>query len=302
MTDQTVILPAYVDEAGARGLVRDLTPERDGDFGLMCAVLFEPNGLADALSRFAVPFEAFKAAAPPGAKLHITDAFKLGNEGWRPVAERVRGEYVELMNDFARPMVVYAARRLRFEREAHERASALVASAKEGRRSPVKIVGGDRPSDVRIEDELIQTLSLMLDAFVEDMGRQLHDVRQVDLFFDEVDVAQRYEAIIQRTREVSRNATVVKGWNPSRSERVEGTIDFTIDAPFRIDTRYVGGIHVVGKDHPLVFAADIVANHLHHHLRGLPADAPLNAPSSISGWALRDRVWGVMDDASSDLF
>jgi hypothetical protein len=28
----------------------------------------------------------------------------------------------------------------------------------------------------------------------------------------------------------------------------------------------------------------------------------LSAPSSIAGWVLEDRVWGVMDPASEDLF
>lgn len=49
MADGTVIIPAYVDEAGARGLVRGLKPERDHEFGLICAVLFEPDGHAKAI-------------------------------------------------------------------------------------------------------------------------------------------------------------------------------------------------------------------------------------------------------------
>jgi hypothetical protein len=301
MADGTVIVPAYVDEAGARGLVRELKPERDHEFGLMCAVLFEPDGHAKAIQDFTPPFEAFRNAMPTGAKLHITDAFKPGNEAWRAGAESVREEYLRLIQTI-HPMVIYAALRLRLVRAAHERSEDLQAVAKAARRSPVKIVGENRPSDARIEDDLITSLALRLDAFAEDMAGQVHDVKQVDLLFDEIDIAQRYEATIQRTREVSKNITTVKGWDPTQSARVEGAIGFKVDAPFRVDTKFIGGIHVVGKAHPLILAADIVTNHLAHHLRQLPADSPLNAPSSVEGWVLQDRVWGVMDKASEDLF
>ncbi len=39
MDDEAVILPAYVDEADERGLLRDLTPERDDNIGIRCARL-----------------------------------------------------------------------------------------------------------------------------------------------------------------------------------------------------------------------------------------------------------------------
>jgi len=301
MASSSVILPAYIDEAEARGLVRDLMPTRDHEFGLMCAVVFEPDGHAKAVQDFTPPFEEFRKAMPAGAKLHITDAFRPGNESWREVAESVRREYLRLIQT-TRPMVIYAARRLRLARAAHERTEDLQKDAKAARRSPVKVVGENRPSDARIEDDLITSLALRLDAFAEDMAGQVHDVKQVDLLFDEIDIAERYEATIQRTREVSNNITTVKGWDPTQSARVEGTISFKVNAPFRIDTRFIGGIHVVGKSHPLVLAADIVTNHLAHHLRQLSAESPLNAPSSVEGWVLRDRVWGVMEQASEDLF
>jgi hypothetical protein len=134
------------------------------------------------------------------------------------------------------------------------------------------------------------------------MASQVHDVKQVDLLFDEIDVAERYEALIQRTREISKTVTKVSGWDPAQSKRVEGSIQFAAEAPFRLDTQFIGGIHVMGKAHPLILAADIVTNYLAYHLKQLPSDAPLNAPSSIAGWVLEDRVWGVLDDATDDLY
>ena len=220
IADGTVILPAYLDEAEARGLARDLAPERDHEFGLMCALLFEPDGHAKAVQDFTPSFKSFRSAMPAGAKLHITDAFRPGNEPWKAVAETVREQYLHLI-ETTRPRVIYAARRLRLSREAHQRNATLQAQAKAARRSSVKIVGENRPSDARIEDELMISLALRLDAFAEDMAGQVHDVKQVDLLFDEIDIAERYEATIQRTREVSKNVTTVKGWelNPKQARR-----------------------------------------------------------------------------------
>ena len=301
MTENTVIHPAYVDEAGARGKLRDLTVERDHEFGLMCAVLFDPETHEMAIQDFTPPFEKFLKSAPAGAKLHITDAFKPGNEAWREVAEEVRENYVKLIQAY-NPMVIYAARRLRLARAMHENGEKFRAELEKNRHSRIRVVGSNRPSDDRIEDDLIISLALRLDAFAELVAINGHDVKQVDLLFDEIDVAERYENCIQRTRKVSSKTKTVKGWDLIDNKRVEKKIGVKIDAPFRIDTKFIGGIHVVGKVHPLILAADIVTNYLAYKLRSLPADAPLNAPSSIEGWVLRDRVWGVMDRASEDLF
>lgn len=301
MADEAVILPAYVDEAGAGGLVRDLKPERDEDIGLMCALVFEPSGHAKAIETFTPGFEAFCRAMPPGARLHITDAFKPGNEAWGDVAAKVREEFIGHLKT-VRPMVIYSARRLKLTRAAHARDQTLIEAAKAGRRSAISIHGANRPSDARVEDDLVTCLSLQLDAFAGDMASQVQEVKQVDLLFDEIDLAERYEALIQRTGEISKKVTKVSGWDPAQSKRVEGSIQFAAEAPFRLDTRFIGGIHVIGKAHPLILAADIVTNYLAYHLKQLPSNAPLNAPSSIAGWVLEDRVWGVSDNATDDLY
>lgn len=298
---QPVILPAYVDEAGERGLLRELKPDRDDAISLMCALVFEPDGHAEAIKTFEPGFRAFREAMPPGAKLHITDAFKAGNEAWGAVAKKLREEFIVHLRT-VRPIIVYSARRLKLSREAHAREQTLFDAAKASKQSKIRITGADRPSDERIEDYLVASLALRLDAFAGDMASQAYKVQQVDLLFDETDVADRYESHIQRTREISKSTSKVPGWDPELSKRVEGIIHTTADAPFRLDTAFIGGIYVVGKAHPLVLAADIVANYLAYHLRNLPPDAPLNAPSSIAGWALGDRVWGVSDDAIEDLF
>lgn len=303
MTESPRIHFAYVDEAGDRGFVRNLTPADDHKFGLMAALVFTDGMHAEAIKLFTPGFEDFREAAPPGAKLHITDAFKPGNEEWAKVASRVREDFLQIILA-KRPMVIYGARRFKLSRLMHEGGESRKKDAQEARRSRIKLIGENRASDWRIEDDLIQSLTLRIDGLGE-LATQAYDLDQIDLLFDETDaeVARRYETVIERTRNVSHSMKKVPGWDPDNEKRVEGTIEFKVEgAPFRVDTEFLGDLHVVGKAHPLVLAADIVTNSLHHHLRQLPPDAPLHAPSSIAGWRLAERVWGVSDNASDDLF
>jgi hypothetical protein len=170
------------------------------------------------------------------------------------------------------------------------------------RKPPSSLRSGSqvRSGRVTIEDDLVICLSLRLDAFVANMASQIHTVQQVDLLFDQMDVADRYEMLIQRTREISKAVTNVQGWDPAQKKRVKGSIEIAAKAPFRLDTQFIGNIEVFGKDHPLILAADLVANYLAHHLKKIPPYAPLNAPSSIAGWALEKLVWGVSDGATDD--
>jgi hypothetical protein len=193
MEDEPTIVPAYIDESGAGGRVRNLTTMRDHEFALVCALVFEPNGHAEAIRQFTPGFEDFRNAKPASAKLHITDAFKSGNEEWAKVANRVREDLLQLILR-TNPIVVYAARRLRLSRIRHEEQQDLKAAVKEAKRPPIRIVRRDCLSDWRVEDDLIACFAVRLDAFGE-MASQVHEVQQIDLLFDQTDedVAKRYE-------------------------------------------------------------------------------------------------------------
>lgn len=301
MSDTPSTLLAYIDEAGERGLVRDLTPTRDSEFGLMCALVFEPGKHERAIKAFTPGFNAFRDAKPPHAKLHLTDAFAAGNEAWRPAAEKVREDFLSLFL-IERPTIVYTARRCRLSRLAHEQQE-RISSNKPIRRSNISTNGENRPSDWRIEDDLIQCLALRLDDLAESKTQD-GAVTEVNLLFDETNeaVAKRYEAMIDQTKAISHSNKNVHGWDRNAQKKVTGTVKFTIDADFRLDTRYLGGVHIAGKHHPLVLATDIAANHLHHHLSQLASDAPLNAPKSVAGWRLGELVTGTREHATEDLF
>lgn len=286
---------AFIDESGARGYSRKLTAARDHDLGLMCALLIPTERVREFRNAFRSGYEQFLNAMPDSARPHITDAFMSGNECWATVARSVRSEFHRLIRCLQIP-VIYEARRLAVERNSHERQELLVSQAKETRRSPIRIP--DRVSQSRIEDQLVLGLALKLDAFCEDFKR-----RRVDMLFDEIDntMAQGYRTVVDRTRNIGKSRRVVKGWNPETKSQVRGEISFEVHAPFPLNTRSLGELHVVGKADPLMLAADIVANSLYDHLRGLASDAFLNCRPSIDGWDLEDRVYGVSDNPIEDI-
>ena len=286
---------AFIDESGARGYSRKLTASRDHDLGLMCALLIPAKRVEEFSNAFRSGYEQFLNSVPDGARHHITDAFMSGNEYWATVARSVRSEFHGLIRCLQIP-VIYEARRLAVERSSYERREHLISQARASRRSSVRIP--NRPSQSKVEDQLVFGLALKLDAFCEDFKR-----RRVDMLFDEIDdtVAQGYRTVVDKTRNIGKSRHVVRGWNPETRSQVRREISFETHAPFSLNTRFLGELHVVGKAAPLMLAADIVANSLYYHLQGLASDAFLNRPSSIDGWDLEDRVYGARDDAIEDI-
>ena len=106
---------------------------------------------------------------------------------------------------------------------------------------------------------------------------------------------------MDRTRNIGKSRHVVKDWNPETRSQVQREISFETHAPFPLNIRFLGELHVVGKAGLLMLAADIVANSLYDHFQGLAPDAFLNRRPSIDGWDLEDRVYGSRDDAIEDI-
>ena len=285
---------AFIDESGARGYSRKLTPDRDHEFGLVCALLVPASGVEEVRDAFRPGYERFVEAMPEDAKLHITDAFSPGNEAWGTVARSVRSEFYNLVIRLEIP-VIYEARRLRVDRESHDLLEGITSRSRTANQGPIRVP--KRPSQSRIEEHMVAGLSLKLDAFCEDVGHH-----RVDLLFDALDggVAQIYRAVIERTRQIGKSRTTVKGWNLETQSPVRGEIAVHAEAPFTLHTQFLGELRVAGKKEPLVLAADIVANSLYDHLLDLAPSAPLNSPASIEGWKLNCRVCGAMESAIGD--
>lgn len=295
MSDRDSDAIAYVDESGEQGLSRRLTAARDSEIGLMCCLDFPADRLQEYVSAYKNGFHQFCAASPVGEKIHITDAFRPGNEAWGQVARRVRDEFFELLRHQEIP-AIYDARHLSLQREEYGRVEELKKAAKDAKRSPISI--SERPSDDRVERQLIEGLTLKLDALAAEF-----DLARVDLHFDELDteLARYYERTIEQLRNISYSCTEIKGWDSDAKIPVKGSISFQANASFQLGVTHIGKVKVVGKNDPLVLATDMVANALYYHLRNLPQGARLNAPSSISSWELGDRIWGVREDAIEDI-
>jgi hypothetical protein len=212
----TADIIAYVDEAGKKGFIRNLTADRDPKVALFAALLFPGSRINELHAAFEPAFTRFKNEG--GArleKLHITEAYKPANEDLRPMAEEVRDEIVQLTDEMDAP------------------------------------------------------------------------------------IAKRLNVRMDEMRSISYQQTTVKVFDLTTRKPIEKTITFGVkNAPFPLDVTHLGQFMVVGKEDPLIFTVDVVANALNNHLSDLPPpDAALNAPSSIDGWILRDRVWGARDGA-----
>ena len=125
----------------------------------------------------------------------------------------------------------------------------------------------------------------------------------MDLLFDNLDgkLARLYRDTIERTRKIGNSTHILKSRHPDPALRTEFKLSFESDSPIPLSTRFLGQLRIAGKSDPLVLAADSLANALYDHLTSLPSDAHLNRPSSIEGWDLAHRVYGVRDDAIEDI-
>ena len=287
---------AFVDEAGGGGYSRKLTPKRDHEVGLVCALLVPAAKLDAFHDVFTCGYRRFVAATPQDAKLHITDAFRPGFKSWAGVARSVRTDFYGLIRKHEVP-VVYEARRLGLDRKSYE----LFENSLPARRSQLDShsAKSNHPNQSQVEDSLLTGLFLKLDAFCADFHCE-----QVDLIFDTLNegVARNYRKILDSTHKISHSSRIQTRRHPDPAERWTLRLETKIEAPFPLDTRFLGDLHVAGKGSPLALATDIVANGLYEHLRNLPADAPLNCPTSVKGWELEGRVYGVRENAFEDRF
>lgn len=294
-------LLAYIDDSGEKGLLRNLEASKDDEIALLAAIVIPEVSVESLRQVFSPPFESFKAARPHGSeKLHITDAFASNDANWIAVAGEVREAIFSLVDNHD-ISVIYEARRARIARESFEREQNLATSAAQERRSGIRL--NDRPSTELLEEDPMLGLVLKLNAFCED-----RHFNTVDLFTDQMDSKKehRFKQSIEKAKSLSQPATqVVRGWNPETQAPVLRTIQFKLHyaSGKTLEDRnaaHLGKLEVVGKDDPFVFAADVVANALRHHLAGLPQNAPINGPASIVTLRLGARVWGVRDGAIED--
>lgn len=79
--------------------LNDIYPEDINVVEMKCAIPFPADKVTLMRDIFTPTFDRFRAAAPEGAKLHITDAFSSGNDQWAGVAHAVRDEIIQTLID-----------------------------------------------------------------------------------------------------------------------------------------------------------------------------------------------------------
>ncbi|MDX2147929.1 MAG: hypothetical protein SFZ23_10435 [Planctomycetota bacterium] len=280
---------AHADESGSKGLVHNLKPPKDADFGLCCSIIV-PTGQASAVQAvLSIPFEQFKReAAARVKKLHITDALR--QSSLRTMACEVRDAIFEVIRKYDL-RIVYCARRLGTLRAEHSmlREIEQIGTALGGSQKGV----GSNPIDGdRVESDLMRGLVLRLDAFAEERGWT-----QVDPVSDRVDKAVQndLDEAIKETQTLTNRKIVVDSVHGGQVE-----IQFSVHGESGLDVTHVGPLKVLDVVDEMSFAADVVANSLRSHLGEMPDGHALNAPSSVRGWPLESQVDGVQENAWED--
>lgn len=280
---------AIIDEAGLLAKVQNLTPDHDGQIGLVAALMLPTPDLAFWESVFAPPYDAFVAAAPPNAKLHITEAFLPGNPAWTAAAEQARRDIYALAraNNLC---VTYIAREASVSRTSYEMMERLAAQARSNK--PPHISVPERLSDTRLVTECYEGLISTIDVMAESFGCQ-----HVALYADEIDVGvlKAMEADANALRQLSRRTVELPGYDKQQGKPLKRSITFSCDMP-GLDVEHVGTITKLGKSSSVVFAIDVIANALWRHLGKHPVGTSLNVWKSVQGWELEDLVFAPTDE------
>lgn len=285
---------AFIDEAGAKGLVRGLTPNNDTEFGVLAALVVPTEKLRAVKDTLSNPFEQFKKKTNGQIKkLHVTDAAAI--EDLRPMVEEVRRSVFAAIQQHDL-QIVYSARRMLSLRLEHEEIEKIRSQAT-NLRANSEIALSDHPDPARVESDLMVGLVLRLDDLAEESRWKC-----LDIHTDRVDVSvkNQLDSAIEKTESIGHSMTQVKGFHLSAGKPVVGQIEIRVVTEMGINVKNIGVLKVLDHVDEMTFAADVVVNALNHHLRGLPNDAPLMAFRSIKGWEMSDRVYGVSDSAWED--
>ncbi len=275
---------AFLDEAGLAAKVRNLTKDHDGQIGLVAALMLPTADVDYWQNVFREPFESFKAAAPPKTKLHITDAFRSGNDNWAKTASQSREEIYELVKANSL-YVTYLAREASVARRSHQMMQQHIDRCESENSSNISV--SRHPSNTRVVSECYQGLVSTVDIMAEAFGLQ-----HIALFSDEIDniVLNNMEVQADRLRNISRREQELTAFDKQQKKIIKRRIISSTDFQ-GIDVTRVSTITKVGKSSSLAFAIDVIANSLLHHLQQHSVGTSLNTLKSVEGWQLAGCVF-----------
>jgi|SRR5687767_3406711 hypothetical protein len=96
-------------------------------------------------------------------------------------------------------------------------------------------------------------------------------------------------------RNLSKRDVELRGFDTRQKTPLRRTMRFSTNVP-GIDVMRVGTITKLPKSNSLVFAIDVIANALLHHLEQRPIGTGLNIMKSVERWGLADCVFAPTDE------
>lgn len=286
---------AYVDESGCK-LKAATTPGDDSDLGVAAAIVV-PQGVHDSF------VSAIRERLPSSltADSHITD--------WDAETQRAAREAVFSAIKDRRAFILYEAITAEgFHHSQHVVPEEAKRQAKAVLRGPVKV--SDSHDNPQAHAEMLANVMSKVRALVSDWETQADRsptpaciaflIDQVDAPI--LDAAKTLMAAIDSAG--SPHVNRVTGFDTARKTIVERAIVSRIqgmdDLPL---PKYT--VEVRPKTDHGVFAADVIANAIYKHLRGVIASqgrhVRLNQPEAVEDFALRDRIAGFSDSDASDI-
>jgi len=280
----------FIDDGGIHALIRNLKPQQDHEIALLCALPVPKRHLTLFRSEIQPLYEELKRLVDETnkfsrnkIKMHITDMFSTEDSKLREAADNARGKIFSLIAKH-QGAIVYSARRAGVARKEFERADRDRREAL----SRLKTTQNRVPELGRISQENILERAMKYLIAKLDMLLRHQSSSGNELYFDEIDPSALnvYRKVKSEFDDVTHEKFSVSVRNISTGETVIKTLNVSIETEQPIQDTLVRDIQIRGKEDPLIFAVDVVANSLWRHLSSLPSDAHLNVFESVKGWDL----------------
>ena len=274
---------AFIDEAGAKGYIKDLPSNRDTEVAIMAALLVDQNDHPAIEAAFRPGYQQFVNAAGSGT-LHFTEAFLDPNGAWATTARQVRQDFFALLLQYKIP-IIYSVIRVDAKRAEHQERTDLIQQLTQERRSAIEV----KPpiDDSTLETDTFQDLLVKVGTFAED------EDAEIDVRLDETSsgVLRSFRRAGEDLKDLGQMVITPTGYDREAGKPVKGaTGKFTLSSSFPVEVTTIKTITVASKTDPLVLAIDGIVNSLNHHLGKLPPDADLETRVSLKGWVLEPLV------------
>lgn len=287
----------FIDESGFKSKSKNISNLNKNNICLFVGVIIPETVENFCTSYFQALFDKFKTNIPSDMKLHITDAFASQDPNIRKLVQEVRGGYLKTFKE-KQGKYLFGAKRAGIEKNSFDfRENWLSNIDKSRTNTHLKI--SHPHSQQTLEGQAFESLIGKMEAFAEEF-----DFDEVIPLFDEIDTAKQeeYKKILSRFRSINDTETITAtAWDTqtNRVVKASGQVRFEVEN-FGIENR-VADIQVIGKNHPLILLADILANYTHNYMKILPPDTLLHAPDSYKNFDLYPYIYGLTDSWLDDI-